>query len=591
MLYKQVGSTEIGEVIKECRLALVGTAAMSGVISLLYLTGAFFMLEVYDRVLPSRSIPTLVGLVTLAGGLYLFQGVLDVTRARLFTRIGRFLDDRLSGRVHDATVALPLVNGATGDGLQPLRDLDQIRGFFSGGGPGALFDLPWLPLYVGICFIFHAWIGGTVLVGALLLVVVTLMTERLTREPSRRSSEFGTVRNAIAGASRRNAEVVRAMGMANHVRERWGAANMSYMESHQRASDVATGLGGLTKTLRMMMQSGVLAVGAYLVINGQASAGIIIAASILSARALAPVELAIANWKGFLGARQAWQRLSHLLQAVPLKPESTQLPKPAMSLSVEALCVAPPAAGVLAVQEASFELRAGQGLGIIGPSASGKSSLARALVGVWQPMRGSIRLDGAALDQWSPEALGRHIGYLPQEVELFAGTIAENIARFDKASDDHAIISAARAAGVHNLILRLREGYETKIGDGGSGLSAGQRQRIGLARALYGDPFLVVLDEPNSNLDAEGEEALTKAILDVRKRGGIAVVIAHRPSALAGVDHVLILMEGRQHAFGFKSDVLNKATRPAPAIEPAMVAGRGTGQLAGTRVVAEHGAP
>ncbi|WP_109671397.1 type I secretion system permease/ATPase [Mesorhizobium loti] len=567
---KHATGSQLREAIAACRWALAGTAAMSGVISLLHLTGAFFMLEVYDRVLPSRSVPTLVGLVILAGGLFLFQGWLDVVRARLFTRVGRLLDERLSGRVHETLIGLPLVNGETGDGLQPLRDLDQIRGFLSGGGPGALFDLPWLPLYVGICFMFHAWIGSAVLVGALLLVFVTLMTERLTREPSRKTAEFGTIRNSIAGANRRNAEVVRAMGMAKRVGSRWSAANESYMDFQQRASDVATGLGGLSKSLRMMLQSGVLALGAYLVVNSQASVGIITAASILSARALAPVERAIANWKGFVGARQGWQRLSHLLQALPLKPQPTRLPKPVTALSVQKISVAPPGASRLAVQEASFELRAGQGLGIIGPSASGKSSLARAIVGVWRPMRGDIRLDGAALDQWSPEALGQHIGYLPQEVELFAGTIAENISRFAESSDDEAIISAARAAGVHNLILRLGDGYQTIIGVAGIGLSAGQRQRIGLARALYGDPFLVVLDEPNSNLDAEGDEALTKAILKIKERGGIAIVVAHRPSALAGVDHVLIMMEGRQHAFGLKSDVLS-----APAGDAAAVPTRG----------------
>ena len=354
--------------------------------------------------------------------------------------------------------------------------------------------------------------------------------------------------------------------MAPRLSAVWSEANARYMDAQRRTADVAGGLGALSKVLRMVLQSAVLGLGAYLVIHQEATSGIIIASSILTSRALAPVELAIANWKGFVAARHSWRRLNELLAALPAEAPPMELPKPAQSLVVEGVAVMPPGGRNVVVQDVSLRLKAGNGLGIIGPSASGKSSLVRSLVGAWAPVRGKIRLDGAALEQWSPERLGRHLGYLPQDVELFAGTVAQNIARFEAEPEARAVIAAAQAAGVHELILRLSEGYETQIGEGGASLSAGQRQRVGLARALYGDPFLVVLDEPNSNLDAEGEEALTQAIIGVRKRGGIVVVVAHRPSALAGVDQVLVMADGRAQAFGPKDEVLAKVLRRPQAV-------------------------
>ncbi len=402
-------------------------------------------------------------------------------------------------------------------------------------------------------------------------MILTALTEVFTREPTKAATEAAMHRNGLAETSRRNAEVLTAMGMAGRMGNRWSEANQSYMASQQRVSDVAGGLGAFSKVLRMMLQSAMLGIGAYLVIHQEATAGIIIAGSILTARALAPVDLAIANWRGFVAARQGWQRLNKLLTLLPAQIAPMQLPAPKNRLSVENVSVAPPGDTRIVVQDVSFALQSGQGVGVLGPSASGKSSLARMLVGVWQPVRGKIRLDGASLDQWSSEELGRHVGYLPQDVELFAGTVAQNIARFDPDADPKAILSAAQAAGVHDLIVNLRDGYETQIGEQGSALSAGQQQRIALARALYGDPFLVVLDEPNSNLDAEGEAALTQAILGVRARGGIVVVIAHRPSAIAGVDLLLVLDHGRAQAFGPKDEVLSKLVRPAPPVPPLKV--------------------
>jgi ATP-binding cassette subfamily C protein len=559
----------VAAALAACQSAFVAVGLFSGVINLLLLTSSLFMLQVYDRVLPSRSVPTLVALVILVAVLFSFQGILDFIRGRMLVRIGRSLDERLSNSVYEAIVRLPLKTRTTSDGLQPLRDLDQLRGFLSSLGPTALFDLPWIPLYLGICFLFHIWIGLTALAGAIILIALTLMTEVMTRVPTKASAGFGARRLALAEASRGNAEVLEAMGMTGRLLAIWNGANAKYMDSQQQASDVVNGLGAASRVLRMILQSAVLAVGAYLVINQEATAGIIIASSILVSRALAPVELSIAHWKGFLAARQSWQRLSDLLARLAVNEALLTLPSPSKNLSVEAVSVAPPGVQKLVVQDVTFRLESGQGLGIIGPSASGKSSLARAIVGVWQPFRGKIRLDGAAIEQWPPGARGAHIGYLPQDVELFDGTVAENISRFEMNPDADSIIAAARAAGVHELILRLPEGYECQVGERGAALSAGQCQRIALARALYKDPFLVLLDEPNSNLDVAGDEALTRAIASVRDRGAILLVIAHRPAALQGVDQVLAMANGRVVAFGPKEEVLRKVLEPSrPILHP-----------------------
>lgn len=555
--------SEITGFLRSCRQIFWGMAAFSGVSNVLMLTGSFFMLQVYDRVLPSRSIPTLIALLALAVVLYAFQGALDLIRSRISVRIGRHLDETLGLRVFDAVVRLPLRTRGDGDGLQPLRDLDQVRSFLASGGPSALFDLPWMPVYIGICFLFHFWIGVAALVGALILVVITILTEARTQAPAKAFAQFGVMRNALASEGRRNAEVLHAMGMRRLVALRWREANQKYLAAQEAASDVASGLGGTSKVFRAILQSSVLAVGAYLVIYQESTAGIIIAGSILTSRALAPVELAIANWKGFVSARQSAHRLDQLLTLLPEEEERLSLPAPVESVTVQQVHISAPGSEKSIVNDVSFKLSKGEGLGIIGPSGSGKSTLARALVGVWPQLRGKISLDNAALGQWSSEALGRHIGYLPQNVELFDGTIAVNIARFDPQATPTAVLEASRAAGAHDLILSFPEGYGTKIGENGMTLSAGQRQRIGLARAFYGNPFLVVLDEPTSNLDAEGEEALTQAILNVRRRGGIVVVIAHRPKALDGVDHVAVLAEGKIQSFGKKDAVLGKVLRPS----------------------------
>lgn len=544
--------SEIRSVLRRCRAAFIGIAVFSGIINVLMLTGSLFMLEVYDRVLPSRSIPTLLGLLALTILLFAFQGILETLRGRVFVRIGRFVDRSLGPRVFQALAQTYLPSSV--DPLQAPRDLDTIRGFFTSAGPTALFDLPWVPLYLAVCFAFHPLIGVTALAGACVLVCLTLISERLSLAPIGRTAQYGAARSNLAEICRRNADLLVAMGMTSRLLARWEHVSDQQREAHSHSADLAGGLGALGRIIRTMLQSLVLAVGAYLVINQEATAGIIVASSILSGRALAPIDAALANWRGFTSARLSGERLDRLLTQIPSEQPQLELPKPSKSLKVESLAVVPPGLNRPTVSNINFSLAAGSAVGVIGPSGSGKSSLAKAIVGVWLQGQGRIKLDGAQLQQWNPNSLGQYIGYLAQDVELFEGTIAENIARLEADAPDEKIIAAARAAGVHDMIVALPGGYASPVGPRGAGLSAGQRQRVALARALYGDPFLVVLDEPNSNLDSEGDTALTRAIMGIRERKGIVVVIAHRQSALAGVDHVLTLVAGTQLSFAPKDE-------------------------------------
>ena len=563
----------LAQVLHQFRSAFIGVGLFSALINLLMLSGSMFMLQIYDRVLPSKSVPTLIGLSLIFLGLYAFQAILDLIRARVLVRIGSAFDESIAERVYGAVLKLPLKGARTADALQPVRDLDTIRNFLTGLGPTALFDLPWMPLYLGLCFAFNFYIGLAATVGAIIIVALTVITDITSRAPIRDVAKFGAARNVFAEASRVHSEVLHALGMTGRMGDRWREANAQFSDAQQRVSDVTGGLGSIAKVLRLVLQSAVLGVGAYLVIQQQATAGIIIASSIITARALAPVDIAIANWKGFGAARQSWRRLTSLLAALPVETDVLQLPRPSASLSVENVAVVPPGSKRTVVQGISFNLQAGSALGIVGPSASGKSSLVRALLGVWPASFGTVRIDGAKLTQWSRDSLGRHMGYLPQDVSLCDGTVAENISRFETNPSSNAIIAAAQAAGVHDLILTLPNGYDTAIGERGETLSAGYRQRIGLARALYGDPFLVILDEPNSNLDMEGELALTKAIRGVCQRGGIVIVIAHRPSVLTAVDLVLAVVNGQTRAFGKREEVLAPMhvvpnAHPAPNATP-----------------------
>lgn len=560
-----VPGMELSSALCSCRGALAGVAIFSGVSNILMLNGAIFMLQVYDRVLPSRSVPTLIGLSILAAALFLGQAIIDLLRGRIMTRIGAEVDEAVSGRVFTAIARLPLLVGQQGEGLQPQRDLDSIRTFLASPGPNALFELPWLPFYLAIIWGFHPILGLTAIAGAIVLVALTLTTEMMTRRPASAATSSGIRRNNLAEASRRNAEVMAAMGMRRHLHDQWRDASRDHIAQQQRVSDVVGGLGSLSRALRLMLQSAMLGVGAWLVIHGEATAGVIIAGSILAGRALAPVDLAIAHWRNFISARQSWRRLSQLLSRLPEDVAPMALPVPRSSLTVDRVAVSAPGTQRLIVQGIEFSLNAGVALGIIGASGSGKSTFVRALVGAWRPTIGRIKLDGAALDQWTQEHLGRHIGYLPQDVELFAGTVAANIARFEPVADAEAVVTAAIAAGVHDLIITLPNGYETQIGEGGAALSAGQRQRIALARTLYHDPFLVVLDEPNSNLDADGEAALGEAIKKIKARGGIVVIVTHRPNILAAVDMVMEMKEGQMLTLGPRERVLSKLVPFQPA--------------------------
>jgi ATP-binding cassette subfamily C protein len=552
-------------IVVPLRHAAAGLALVSGAINILMLTAPLFMLQVYDRVLASRSVPTLLGLACLALGLYVFQAFLDVIRARILLRVGERIDRQISARVHETVIRLPLKTRTVGDGLQPLRDLDSVRNFLGTQAPTALFDLPWMPLYLAICFLFHVWIGVTALSGALILMSLTVATEALTRASLRDTTMQGMDRNARMDASRRNAEVVHAMGMNDVLTARWSTVNGAYLASNRRTGDVVSAFSASSRAIRQILQSAILGVGAYLVIGQEVTAGVMVASSIMMGRALAPVDLAISGWKPFLAARQSWLRLKELLALVPPPASMLALPTPVGSLMAEMLTIIPPGRKTPTVTGVSLSLSAGSALGVIGPSGSGKSTLIRALVGVWTPAAGKIRLDGASLHQWDCRALGAHIGYLPQGVDLFEGTISQNIARFNDSLDPAAVVAAAKAAGTHDLIIQFEGGYQTNVGEGGSVLSAGQRQRIGLARALYGDPFLVVLDEPNANLDADGERAVIRAIAAIRARGGIAIVVAHRPSALGAVDYVLMMEAGRCKALGLRDAVLSRVLRNGPA--------------------------
>jgi ATP-binding cassette subfamily C protein len=451
-----------------------------------------------------------------------------------------------------------------------VRDLDQIRAFLSSQGPISLADMPWIPVYLTLVFLLHPLLGLLATFGALALVALTWLTEMRSRDPAQASNAAAGERQSFLEATRRNAEIVRALGLDKRMMGRWQSHNEVLLTAQRDALHVTGLLGSAARVFRLVLQSALLGLGAYVVVKGEATGGVMIASSILASRALAPIEGAIANWRGFVGARQSYTRLAKVLGNLPKRPAPLALPRPVKKLAVENVSVAAPGERRPILHNIFFTLVAGDGLGIIGPSASGKSTLARVLAGAWTAQRGTIRLDGAALDQWDGEALGRDIGYLPQDIALFDGTIAENIARLDPNASAEDIIAAARAADVHEMVLSFPDGYATRIGEGGAVLSGGQRQRIALARALYGDPFFVVLDEPNANLDAEGDVALANAIAGVRARGGIVVVIAHRPSALVTIDTLAVLKAGRLQAFGPKDEVLSKVVRQVDSrhVEP-----------------------
>ena len=545
---------------------LGAVAIFSGVINLLMLSGSLYMLQVYDRVLPSRSVATLLGLSAMVLIAYLFQAYFEAARARMLSRIGTLFDVSLQKRLYLAVATLPLRGAKATIAQQPLRDLDQIRMFLSGVGPTAFLDMPWTPMFLVALLVFHPLIGVVALVGALAIVALTVATERRSRTAAKSAMDASAQRQALADATHQNGEVIRALGMTGRFTARWVETNERHLRQIFDVSDTYANIGAIAKVVRYILQSAILGVGAYLVIVEQASGGIMIASSIMMGRALAPIEIALANWKQLVAARQGIDRLRKTLQATaPPPPAAVELPRPDQSLSVEDVTVAVPGGGRVVLSNISFRLTAGMGMALLGASAAGKSSLVRALVGIWPATKGVVRLDGAALDNWNPDKLGRHIGYLPQDVALFDGTVAENIARFDEDASSDAVLGAARLAGAHEMILSLTNGYATRIGERGLCLSGGQRQRIGLARAVFGNPFLVVLDEPNANLDHDGEVALIKAVQLLRKNQSIVVLVSHRPEAISALDMAMVLGQGHVVAFGSREELFARVARSADA--------------------------
>lgn len=550
--------SRIASFVARSRAAILGVAGFSGIVNILSLTGSFYMLQVYDRVLASRSVATLVAISLLCVGLFALQGLLEVVRTQVMSRVGARLERDLLKPVHDLVCRLPLAGRSSADVTQPVRDMESLRAFMSGQAPIAFLDLPWMPLYLAFIFLLHPLLGWVSVGGMLVLVTLTLLTEFRMRDPARDVASATARRFEAVDATRRNAEVLQAMGFADKAATRFFKASADQFKATELATDISGTLGSISRTFRMALQSAILGVGAWLVLKNQMSAGAIIACSILSGRAMAPVELAIANWRLFSTARQARQRLDELIGVMDRDVKPMALDLPTKTILVENLAIAPPGSRVPTIRNARLVLAAGDGIAILGPSGAGKSTLARGLVGAWPSIAGAVRFDGAPLEQYSSERLGQMIGYLPQDVELFDGTIAENIARLDPDADEATIIAAARAAHVHEMILRLPDGYKTKVGGGGFSLSVGQRQRVGLARAMFGNPFLVVLDEPNAHLDQEGDIALAQAISDIRTRKGIAVVVSHRKSILAGVNLAAFVADGEVKGFGPRDEIIKR---------------------------------
>lgn len=560
-------------------LTLVAVASL--LLNVLVFAGSAYMMLVYDSVLPSRSIPTLLGLFGMLVLVYVFQSLFEAIRNEALLGIANGVHDDLFEAVHYATVTRPLRQGQDrGDGLQFIRDLDSIHGFLAGSGPLALIDLPWVIVFMAVLFTLHWWLGLTALIGSAIMAGLAVWSNRRTQTGSRELANITSRRSAATLAEIRFSESALAMGMQERLIQRTLTWEQDFIGAQSFLARTVARLGGASKSFRMLLQSLILTVGALLVIDNQASGGVILASSVLSGRALAPVDMAIANWKGLIAARTGWTRVVQAIAAFRRPAErGVALDRPSHELAIRDIWVAPPGTQRFTVQGISLSLNPGQVLGIIGPSAAGKTTLVRAILGIWKPARGEVRLDGATFDQWDADTLGSYLGYVPQTIDLVDGTIGQNIARFDPDATSEAIIAAARAAGMHETILSLPDGYETQVSAGGVELSAGQRQRVGLARALYGDPFLLVLDEANSNLDATGDAALANAIASVQGRGGIVIMITHRPATLGSATHLAIIQGGRLADFGDRDTVLrrmqeNDSSRPAVSEPTAAAQGR-----------------
>jgi ATP-binding cassette, subfamily C, type I secretion system permease/ATPase len=558
---RDAGGT-VRDLVQGIRRYFAYAGLFSLAINSLLLVPAIYMLQVFDRVLSSRHEETLVMLSVAALLALAVMAALDVLRARLLAACGVVLDRRLGPQVLQGLLAqTSRLSGA--EHLNGLRDVATLRNFLVGAGVIALFDAPWLPLFLVLIYLFHPVLGAVALAGALLMLALAALNERLTRAPLEQVLAAGRRAGRFVDAAAGNAETVSALGMQAAVTRRWQSLNEAALGEQAAASGLGATFAGLTKFTRQFIQMAMLGTGAYLVIALNLSAGVMIATTIILGRALAPVETLVAGWRNLVEVRAAWRRLHKLFAANPPAPPGTALPAPRGELAVERVVYGFAGVERPALRGVSFSLKAGESLGVIGPTAAGKSTLARLIVGVWKPVTGAVRMDGADVASWPREQLGPYVGYVPQAVGLFSGTVAANIARLGE-PDAAAVILAAQRAHAHDMILRLPKGYDTEVGEAGSALSPGQRQRVALARALYGQPRLVVLDEPNANLDGEGDEALIRTLHGLKESGVTVVVVAHRPSLLAGVDKLLVLKDGVAEIFGSRAEVMARVTRIAP---------------------------
>ncbi len=557
----------VSNTLSKMRKVFVAVGLMSCVVNLLMLTGPLFMLQVYDRVLASQSVPTLVALLILAIGLYMMMGLFDFLRTRTLSRVAYWLDEKLSHLTYRSWIVRSM--GGQNPAYRPIQDIGLVRGLISSPTVLALFDLPWFPIYLGVVFLLHVQLGLLASFGALVVIILAILNEVLSGRLAGEAAQGEMLEARFADQAQKNADSVLSMGMLKNTLHVWQGLRHQSLFSQQVGGERSEGITTSSKAFRLLLQSAILALGAYLAINQEITAGMIVAASIIAGRALAPIDQTIGGWRMIKRSWLAYKRLKEYLGADTGEADlNIDLPEPEGFLEVSSLLKYAPdnsanAEKTVILAGLDFSLQPGDGLGVIGPSASGKSSLAKLLVGLWMPDAGSVRIDGASFEQWDMDRLGRYLGYLPQQVSLLSGTIAQNISRFDEQAEDSEVVEAAKLAGVHEMILSFPEGYGTNVDSALSPLTGGQKQRIALARAIFRKPKLIVLDEPNSNLDQEGDAALGEAILTMREAGSVVIVMAHRPSAIAAVDKVLMLRAGQMVDFGEKTEILRKITRVA----------------------------
>ena len=569
---RNVDENSLQAALKACKGSFISVGIFSFFVNALMLVPTFYMLQVYGRVMTSGSIPTLVMLTIIMTLLVATMGALELVRSRIMVRVSTKLDVLLSRSVYRASFKRALDSGGMDASAQPLNDLTGLRQFMTGNGLFAFFDAPWLPIYIAVMFMFHPWYGWVAIGSAIILLILAALNEKMTGKALAEANKENLGASLYTSKNLRNAEVIESMGMLNTLIHRWSGRQKNVLMLQSVASDKGGAIAAISKTFRMLIQSLILGLGAYLAINHEISAGLVIAGSVLLGRALAPIDLIIGSWKGFISARSQYNRLNEILDKQKAEPDRMSLPAPEGHVNVENIIVSPPGSRTPVIKGISFAVPAGTVVGVIGPSASGKSTLARALLGIWVPQHGVVRLDGADISSWDKSELGPHIGYLPQDIELFEGSISENIARFSEV-DAEKVVLAAKTAGVHEMILQLADGYDTVIGSDGANLSGGQRQRIGLARAIYGTPKLIILDEPNSNLDEVGEKALALAIQQLKAAGSTVFVITHRTNILTQLDRLLVMNNGAISMYGPREQVMAELSKQHAQKASQVVAG------------------